>query len=73
MEQDYLVVVSLQVRPKYLSVFYKTFNVLPLKSCLDFYLASSDVVQIPGPPGPPGPPGSPGLPGLAGRPNVLSF
>lgn len=52
---------------------------MPLKICLDFYLASSDAVLIPGPPGPAGPPGPPGpsgypgLPGLAGRPNVLSF
>lgn len=77
-EQDYLVKFSLQVRPKsiYCYDFYKTYNVLQLKICLDFYLVSSEALLIPGPPGPAGPPGrsgSPGISGLPGKPNFLLF
>lgn len=75
-EPDFLVKFSLQVRPKcsYCYDFYKIDNVLQLKICLDFYLASSEAVLIPGPPGPAGPPGpsgSPGISGLPGKPNLF--
>lgn len=72
-EQDYLVKFSLQVIPEciYCYDFYKTYNVLQLKICLDFYLVSSEAVLIPGPPGPPGPSGRPGISGLPGKPHIF--
>lgn len=68
--QHYLVKFSLQVRPEsiYRYDFYKKHSVLQLILCLDFHLASSDAVLIPGPPGPAGPPGPPGIPGISGFP-----
>lgn len=74
-EQDYLVKFSLQVRLKCIHCydFYKTYNVLQLKICLDFYLASSEAVLIPGPPGPAGPPGPSGSPGISGLPGKPIF
>lgn len=51
----------------------KPHSVLQLMLGLDFSLASSDAVLIPGPPGPAGPPGTPGIPGLPGKPKVSLY